>query len=151
MIGVVEDIIDWLVENIFTFNPITSVTVTELFSLYLAYSFVALVIAMPFIAISKHDKVKLPSAFSLLVAVPLEDAIFRYIPLVLLGRQAAIYAHFIWALVHLRIASIVFAVVHGLLDLRLWLGGLWVEAIFMHLFHDLLWLAIAKNLERREK
>ena len=145
-----REIVDWLMENIFTFNPITSITITDLFILYCEYFIIALIIAIPFISVSKQIEAKLPPASFFLVAVPLEDALFRYIPLALLGRQAAIYAHFIWALMHCRVASIIFAVIHGLLDLRLWLGGLWIEAIFIHLFHDILWVTIARSLEKNE-
>lgn len=142
--------IDWLLRNIFTFEAITSITLTELFQLYLSYSLVALIIALPFLYLARKEKVdsKL-SLEGILIGVPIEDFLFRYLPLAILGSNVCKFAHFIWALCHLKVPTIIFVGIHGLLDLRLWLGGLWVEAIFIHLFHDLLCFVIVKSIKSK--
>jgi len=140
-------IMDWLFENIFTFNPITSISLTSLIGLYILYCFTAFLVASPFFYLARKGKVKVHGFKDILIGVPLEDALFRLLPLYFLGKQATIYLHFIWALLHLKIPTIVWCFVSGLLDLRLWLGGLWIEAIFIHLFHDLLCLTIIRILQ----
>jgi len=143
------DIINWLLENIFTFNPITSISLWSLFGLYFLYGMVSLLIASPFLYLGRKEKVETKlSLKGILVSVPIEDALFRFLPLCFIGQQAAIYAHFIWALLHRRIPTIIWVVIHGLLDLRLWLGGLWIEAIFIHSFHDLVCFTIVSSLEK---
>ncbi len=140
-----------VLEGTFTLSPITDLSLGGLFSMYLQYFAVAITIALPFMVIfaKKRERPTLSLA-SILIGVPIEDALFRLLPLKVLGRQAGIYAHFIWALAHIRIPSVIFAFIHGILDLRLWLGGLWLEAVFIHLFHDLLLVSILKSVSGEE-
>ena len=144
-----EKVVDWFLKNIFTFNPILSITVEELLLLYMEYllvsSFIALLISIFF----KEKREPSPRIIDLPLAV-FEELLFRGVPLTLFGSQAAIYAHFIWALLHLHPTTIAFAAVFGTLCLRLWLGGLWIEAIFIHVFHNLLAITINNLVKRKE-
>ncbi len=142
-------LVEWIksvLGGIFTFSPIIEISLSKLFSMYLQYFAVALVISLPFIFLFYKKRERLSLSFTrVLMGVPIEDSLFRLLPLRVLGRQATVYAHFIWALAHMRIPSIVFVFIHGIMDLRLWLGGLWLEAVFMHLFHDLLLVVISNS------
>ena len=139
--------IQTILGGIFTLSPIKEISLRELFSMYLSYFAVALTIMIPFaILFYRKREVSSLSFTRILIGVPIEDALFRLLPLKVLGKQATVYAHFIWALAHISIPQVIFVFIHGILDLRLWLGGLWMEAVFIHLFHDLLLLSILESI-----
>ena len=144
----------WLLENILTLNPITSISTLGLIILYTVYTLFTILAISPFFFLDRkrksESKIKI-SLSNLLVGVPVEDFMFRFLPLWLFGQWAAVYAHLIWAMMHRPIPNIIFAFVHGLLDLRLWLGGLWVEAVVLHVCHDLLCLAMVSSIKKAEK
>jgi len=134
--------------DLFTFDPISEITLLDLFILYIGYFILALVITIPFVILFyKKIERKIPSPIFIILFVPIEDFIFRYLPITLFNKDIAILAHFIWALCHVYIPSMIFVGIHGLLELRLWLGGLWIEAVLIHLIHDLFFVILAKSLE----
>ena len=142
----IERIIDFI-GSLVTYRPISSITVLELMYLYIQYTILGFICLIPFLWIKR--KKELPSIRDIFVGIPVEDLIFRWIPIRFIGPQAGIYAHVIWALLH-GFPSFMFVVFNGLLMLRLWLGGLWMEAIFIHLFHDILWISIANIFSKNK-
>jgi len=146
---ILSTLLEWLAENVFTFKPITSVTVPELFSLYFTYFAVALLVAFPFMLIDKRRR-EPPTLGEIIIGSVLEELFFRGLPLHLFGSNGAVYGTIIWSLLHYHhLGSIAFAMVFGILLARLWIGGLWLEAVFLHMFHGTLCLAVGKYLKER--
>lgn len=143
-----------MLEKILTIEPIESITLYRLFELYVAYFIIAAIPLIILIIIFK-DKIKKEkdedpiTIGELFVLVPIEDAIFRFFPIMLLGGIAGYIAHGIWAICH-GFPAIIFVGIHGILSLRLWMGGLWLEAIAIHLFHDLVFVGCLKILDDKK-
>lgn len=132
-----------------TLEPITEISLPGLFYLYLVYSLFGFAVALPISAVLRVLKIKFPrrdlKLSHILVGVPVEEGLFRGLPLMLLGGNGLVLCHFLWALLHINLVAVAFACVSGLLELRLWLGGLWGIAVFIHLFHDLLIYSVVKT------
>lgn len=144
----IDGIIEW-VNSLITIQPISSIGILRLISLYIQYTIVSIVCVLPFVLITHKNEYKLPSMRELFIVLPIEDLIFRWAPLRFISPQAGIYAHIMWAALH-GFPSMIFAVLHGLLMLRLWLGGLWLEAISIHLLHDILCITIVRSVSNKE-
>jgi len=138
-------------QDVFTFKPLVNVSVAELVYLYMKYTLLAVVFALLFSLIVGFPENKLEVNFgTIIVCVPIEEILFRGLPLMVLGVNGIILFHFIWAFLHIYIPAIVFAIIHSILEVRLWLGGYWYLAILIHLMHDLVVLSICKLQKRRK-
>ena len=136
--------------EILSLNPITEISLVKLLFLYSAYFLAGFAFFLPFYLLLRYrlPKRKMLSLPGIIIGTPVEEGIFRAFPLMLLGPGSLIYFHFAWALSHVRPPAIVFSGVSGLLGLRLWLGGLWLEGILIHLFHNLLLFSIVQTIRR---
>jgi len=149
----IENTINWLLNwfnSLLTIEPISLITLPQLLILYIEYFILAITLVLPFFLIFRVKEKKTLGltetlfkknpelAETLFINVPIENFIFRIIPIWGLGgTSAGVGAHIIWAILH-GFPSCIFVVFHGLLALRLWLGGLWIEGFFIHFFHDLI-------------
>lgn len=134
---------DWIVNLVYYFiniQPIYSVTLFQLLSLYVQYFVFGLLVSIPIIPLCKKENVSMTVA-QVIPCVLIEDGIFRAIPIMVIGGSAGMYAHIIWGLFHVP-RNFVFVMISGILMLRLWLGGLWVEALFVHILHDILIISL---------
>lgn len=135
-------ITDWIY-SLATLRPITLITVPQLMSLYVQYLILGILISIPYMIFTKKEEGSDISISEIISLVIIEDSIFRYIPIMLIGGNAGVYSHIIWGLLHFP-KNFIFALISGILMLRLWLGGLWFEAIFIHVFHNI-WVSLANK------
>lgn len=71
----------------------------------------------------------------------MEELVFRGIPMYLDGGLTAIlFGSLIWTMLHDERAFIVAVSVP--LYVKLWLGGFWLEAMFVHMFHNSMLVAL---------
>lgn len=141
--------VGWM-RSLLTFQPITSASFVHVFFLYLHYTTLGFMFAIPLWMLLHsigipHER-KNVAIGSLLWIIPVEDFLFRALPLWIFGKSGGVFAHLIWALIH-GPYGFPFVVIHGLLELRLWLGGLWIPAVLVHFLHDLFFLVLWKMLE----
>ena len=132
-------IIDW-VYSLVTLRPITLITVPQLMSLYVQYLILGMLIGIPYTILAKKEEESSIPIPTIIPLVLIEDGLFRYIPIMLIGGNAGVYSHIIWGLLHFP-KNFIFVLISGILMLRLWLGGLWFEAIFIHVFHNI-WISL---------
>lgn len=99
------------------------------------YIIIPLVIPLSSKVNEKKNKIKeIKKTF---INVTKEEIFFRALPLIAFGSNGAIGAHIIWAGLH-GFPRCLWAGVAGILFLRLWLGGLWIQGFLIHLCHNLL-------------
>ena len=70
------------------------------------------------------------------IDVTKEEVFFRALPLIVFGPNGAIVAHVIWAGLH-AFPDCLYVGTSSILELRLWLGGLWIQGFLVHLCHNL--------------
>lgn len=141
-----------MIEEILSLDPITSITLMELLVLYIVYFTTALLVAMPIsLLLPEEEREEEYNVMSFLVEVPIEDGIFRAIPLLIAGSPGLIFVHPLWALAHRRVPTIIFAGLFGILILRLWLGGLWLVALGLHIAHDIFFYKIHEAWKKRDE
>ena len=134
---------------IFTLEPIRSAGAWEIAALYGAYFAVGMALLVPVNWVFKSERKDIPKLWEILILVPVEDGLFRAIPMVFFGGPGLVAAHFAWAFAHRLPPTVVFALANGLLELRLWLGGMWMTAIALHIVHDFWLLAVYRGYKRR--
>ena len=139
-------------QDVFTIQPIMEISVFKIFYLYIKYLVVGLFFALIAYVLTGFPKREIDlSLGEVLIIPPIEEIVFRGIPLMFLGTPGIVFFHFVWAILHIHIPSIVFCLIHGLLEVRLWLGGHWYLAILIHLLHDLIFVNFYLYLKRRRE
>jgi len=132
--------------KIFTLAPISTVTLTELLSLYVIYLLIAYIVIFPFTLVYKErGKLRTSDYSTILITVPIEDFIFRFLPIYFFNGDVniAFTSHIIWAILH-GFPSCIAVGILGILFLRLWLGGLWSIALILHILHDIFIVSVIK-------
>jgi len=131
----------------FNFEPIDNPALIPLY--YIIYTSIGIAAAyIVYKAVGTVIKVKIGLA-DVLLGVPLEEVLFRGLPLILLGEKGVVAFHFLWALLHINPPTVVFAFIHGILYVRLWLSGMWHYAIIIHVLHDLAVLMLSTMSKKK--
>ena len=131
-------------DKLFTLEPIIEYTWWKLFILYWQYfAFgLAVVLVVNHFFGKKRKVVNIPWSL-LLISVSLENFMFRWVPAVF-GPLGLKVGHLLWGLAHGNIVTLTWTLTHGLLLLRLCLGGNWWAAFVVHLLHDVWLVGILK-------
>lgn len=134
----------WFVEPMETWN---AVTVMKWYFIVMITTFVLILghkkLGIDFSIDENLDKI--PGGILIILAgftVPiLEELVFRGIPYFLdMGSMIIVAGTALWALAHLKRVLII--VPMGILLMKLWMGGFWLEATAIHILHNCLFLGI---------
>ena len=143
----INSLFSWL-QWLLTFDPILSIGLKSFFWMYLNYFMLGIICSIIISVIFRPKRP--PIRFDLggmLTSVTVEEIFFRWLPIWSFGTMGGVFAHILWALLHLYIPTIFFAMLSGLFMLRLWLGGLWLYAVFLHFFHNLWIYALVYSVQ----
>ena len=84
------------------------------------------------------------------LAGPVEELLFRGLPLYFFGPLGGVVATVIWAFLHGRAPQILFCLIIGIFYLRMWLSGMWLEAIFIHSMWDVCMWSVGADAELKK-
>ena len=116
------------------------------FTIYTAIG-VILVIILQILFPSSRKKVD-NDLWECVFAGPFEECIFRGLPMWILGVNGGIAGTIIWAILHGNILRFIYCIIVGTFYLRMWISGMWVEAIVLHSVWNIIVYALVKSGEK---
>jgi len=83
-------------------------------------------------------------------AGPFEECIFRGLPMWIFGVNGGIAGTIIWAILHGNITRFIYCIIVGTFYLRMWISGMWIEAIILHSGWNIIVYALVKSETPKE-
>ena len=112
------------------------------------YKIIGIVVVIIIQILTNHKKKKFGfTLWDCILSGPFEECVFRGLPMWIFGVNGGIVGTVIWAVVHGSVTRFIYCIIIGIFYLRMWISGMWIEAIVIHSIWNIICYAFSKSEE----